>query len=260
MKNLIAIFYSMIIFATGCSLETYIPVPQIPESNTYILHAGGTTPDGITGSNSLEALNHSYDLGYRIMEIDFCWTEDNHLVCVHDWDAYYSHLVGRECVTIEEFEKMRYGTYGFTSMTLVDLIPWMKEHSDVIIVTDIKERSTEGAKLIAEKYPDMLNRFWFQIYDTDDYNIIKELGFTNIILTVYQMSWEEKQDAKSLVKFAQEHQLVGLTYPIELHNWIPDYTKTLLTANTPLFVHTVNDDKVQEELFSLGVSGIYMDN
>ena len=68
----------------------YIEIEGV-NKDKFILHAGGVTPNGILGSNSLEAVEHSYDNGYRVLEIDFCWTEDNHLVCVHDWDAYYAH-------------------------------------------------------------------------------------------------------------------------------------------------------------------------
>lgn len=241
----------MCLFLSGCSTARPDPL--------YILHAGGVTPDGISGSNSLEALDHSYENGYRIMEIDFCWTEDDQLVCIHDWDAYYARMLNKERVTMEEFEQLRYGTYGFTSMTLADLAPWMEAHEDAAIVTDIKERSVEGFRMIAEQYPHLQERFWVQIYHPTDYDTVRELGFENIILTIYQMTWEEKQNVSELAKFARTHTLKGLTYPIELHDWFPEFTPTLLKTDTPLFIHTVNDPQQQQELFALGISGIYTD-
>ena len=58
-----------------------------------ILHAGGVTPEGVTGSNSLEALEHSYENGFRLLELDFSWTCDGELVCVHDWNAFYGRIL-----------------------------------------------------------------------------------------------------------------------------------------------------------------------
>ena len=230
------------------------------EALRYILHAGGVTPNGIVGSNSLEALDYSYERGFRVMEMDFCWTEDDYLVCVHDWDAYYAHKFNKTCVTMEEFESVRYGTYGFTSMTLYDLADWMVEHPDAVIVTDIKDRSMEGAALIAERYPDLLDRFCFQIYSKADFDPVRALGFENIILTIYQLPWEEKIDPAGLAEYARTHDLVGLTYPLEIHEWYEGYTDILLTAQTPLFMHTINDAEQQQALFDLGIAGIYTDN
>ena len=49
-----------------------------------IAHAGGGI-NGINYSNSIEALNHNYAKGFRYFEMDFSWTSDNKLVCLHDW-------------------------------------------------------------------------------------------------------------------------------------------------------------------------------
>lgn len=94
------------------------------------------------------------------------------------------------------------GSYGFTSMTIDTLAQWMTQHDDVIIVTDIKENCVEGAKMIAERYPQLRDRFYIQIYNTQDYEAVSALGLQNIILTVYQMTWAEKADTNALVAFA----------------------------------------------------------
>ena len=226
---------------------------------SYILHAGGLTPDGIPRSNSIEALNHTYEQGYRIIEIDFCWTEDDHLVCIHDWPNYYAPSFGKDSITLEEYESVRHDKYGFTSITLDILAEWMTEHTDAVVVTDIKTGNLDGAKLIAEKYPDLIDRFCIQIYQTDEYDAVYELGFEKIILTLYQMSWEEKIDTNMLVSYAESHDLVGITFPVEMLQWVPGYVKALLKAKTPLFVHTVNGWEQQAELFEMGISGIYSD-
>ncbi len=163
-----------------------------------ILHAGGVTPEGVTGSNSLEALEHSYENGFRLLELDFSWTCDGELVCVHDWNAFYGRILDTDSPTLAQFEAVRDSTYGFTSLTLDHLIAWLREHPGVSIVTDIKEDCAAGAALIAQRCPDLRSRFIIQIYHPEEYDQVADLGFEHIILTVYQMSWSEKQDTAAL--------------------------------------------------------------
>ncbi|MCI8537364.1 MAG: hypothetical protein HFF18_01700 [Oscillospiraceae bacterium] len=220
----------------------------------YILHAGGITPSGGLGSNSLEALELSYGLGYRVMELDFCWTEDGDLVCVHDWDRYYSWL---QPVTMEAFEAVRGSTYGYTSMTLDTVAEWLEARPGAVVVTDIKENNLAGAALIAERYPALRDRFVIQIYHMEEYDPVAALGFAQI-LTVYQMTWLEKVDTAALAEFAQTHPLAALAFPAELAAR-DGYVEALLAAGVPLYVHTVNDRAEQAALFGQGISGVYTD-
>lgn len=92
----------------------------------------------MTGSNSLEALEHSYENGFRLLELDFSWTCDGELVCVHDWNAFYGRILDTDSPTLAQFEAVRDSTYGFTSLTLDHLIAWLREHPGVSIVTDTR--------------------------------------------------------------------------------------------------------------------------
>lgn len=241
--------------------ETIIEEVVLPESidYSYILHAGGITPNGDIGSNSIEATENSYNKGYRVIEIDFCWTLDGELACVHDWGGYYGRMYGNRPLTSEEFEEARNSTYGFTSFTLDHLCEWLKEHKDVVIVTDIKENCVDGAKLIAKKYPELKDNFCIQMYDKSEYGEISHLGFNKIIWTLYQLSWQEKIDTKGIVSFAKSHKLEGITFAAELVDLVPNYVKKLKEANVPLFVHTVNDYNSQTKYLNMGITGIYTD-
>lgn len=223
-----------------------------------ILHAGGATPQGVAGSNSLEALDRSYSLGYRTMELDFCWTQDGALACVHDWETYYAPGTGAAAPSLAEFESVRGSTYGYTSMTLDHLAQWLESHPDARIVTDIKEDGTAGAALIAQRYPQLQDRFIIQIYRMEEYAPVAELGYQDIILTVYQMTWNEKTDAQALALFAADHPLYALTFPEELVQ-LSGYVDRLAAAGVPLYVHTVNDAQTQTELLAAGIAGIYTD-
>lgn len=236
----------------------FIPIKDMEEP-IFILHAGGVTDKGVTGSNSVEALDKSYENGYKVMEIDFSWTSDKNIVCVHDWGGYYARKFGKWSLTTDEFESARFNTYDFTSLTLDHLAEWMELHPDIVIITDIKENNVEGVKIIAEKYPELIDRFCIQIYDESEYDEVYNLGFKNIIFTLYQLSWLEKIDTKSIVKFAKAHDLVGLTFSYELVELIPNYVDNLAKAGVPLFVHTVNDYHQQIKYLNMGFSGVYTD-
>ena len=54
------------------------PTDALPH---FILHMAGMTDSGEINTNSIEAANHSYEEGYRWLEIDFNWTRDDALVC-----------------------------------------------------------------------------------------------------------------------------------------------------------------------------------
>ena len=53
-----------------------------------IYHAGGTV-QGITYTNSREAIEKSLEEGHYFIEIDFSHTSDGHLVCAHAWTDLY---------------------------------------------------------------------------------------------------------------------------------------------------------------------------
>ena len=90
---------------------TATPIPPL------IIHAGGRI-DGVTGTNSLEALEETYAVGGRAIEIDFDWTSDGHLVCIHDFtDRFTTQLNGEPC-TLEEFLNIRYLNSNICYITL----------------------------------------------------------------------------------------------------------------------------------------------
>ena len=59
--------------------------PDIPlTAPRLIAHAGGDIY-GIRMTNSLQALDRSYEEGFRFIEVDICLTSDGVPVLLHDW-------------------------------------------------------------------------------------------------------------------------------------------------------------------------------
>lgn len=110
--------------------------PSKKDPTRYIAHAGGEI-DGHRYTNSLEALNLNYALGFRIFEIDIIKTSDGQLVCAHDWDSWksFTGFKGKTPVTLNEFLKHKIRN-KHTPLSLEMLHEWFKKHPDAKLLTD----------------------------------------------------------------------------------------------------------------------------
>ncbi len=116
--------------------KTTTTCPSKSDPTRYIAHAGGEI-EGQRYTNSLEALNLNYALGFRIFEIDIIKTSDGHLVCAHDWDSWkrFTGFKGEGPVTLNEFLKYKIRE-KYTPLSLEMLHEWFKKHSDATLLTD----------------------------------------------------------------------------------------------------------------------------
>ena len=238
---------------------TVIRTREIIRKERFIIHAAGFVQNAageqVPYTNSRDALLNCYADGNKISEIDFRISSDGFLVCTHEWNqAYKDGKPLSDAVTQAEFLTCK--IYGeFTAMTLSDLALFMREAEDFRIVTDIKDNNIAGCAIIARTCPDLLDRFIIQIYHAYEYDIIRALGFRNIIYTLYRTSESERNPAV-LEKFAQTHPLVGFTY---WDSWADTYLDTCKRMGIPSFVHTVNDREKREEFLRAGVAAVYTD-
>lgn len=221
-----------------------------------IIHAGGEI-DGYLGSNSLEALNSSYDKGYRFIEMDFVLSSDGKPVCIHNWSQYYSNQLGSNPVSAEEFANVKIFN-AYTSVTLDSLAAWLYEHGDAYIITDIKEDNLNVLRHIADEHPEIVKRIMPQIYQYDEYRYVRAMGYSNIILTLYCLpTYEEKANAAFNAEFADKNGLFAVTADATLAT--PEFVNEFVSRGVALYVHTVNDKVEQQKYFDLGVTGIYTD-
>lgn len=227
-----------------------------------ILHAGGriSSSDGkvYTYTNSAEALVNAYRAGNRVMEFDFMQTSDNHLALIHDWSNNTAPTISNgEPLCLEDWLQTKIYN-NFTPLCLESLVDFMREHPDLYIITDIKDNNVDATAIIAATCPDLLDRFVIQIYKDSEYTPISQLGFKNIIYTLYNLPKEQKEDTAHLVAFAAENPLVGYTYP---DSWreVPGYTEEMKQAGVMLFVHTINDLSEIEACYSEGITAVYTD-
>jgi glycerophosphoryl diester phosphodiesterase len=223
-----------------------------------IAHAGGGLGK-MTYTNSYQALNSSLENGFIYFEIDFTFTSDNQLVCLHDWGANFKRVFGFETkrrLALEEFETLAEENTKFTNCTLDGLAVWMKKNPAAHIVTDVKGDNLKALKQIHDLLPNWKNRVIPQIYDPRNFAAVQNMGFQQIIWTLYRypgngfnvIQWIEKWEAAVAVTMPKERAASAL--PRALH-----------ARGIPTYVHTVNKREERDKFITkFGVTEIYTDH
>ncbi len=219
-----------------------------------IAHAGGGL-DGKTYTNSLEALEqnrHSYEL----FEIDFTWTSDNQLVCLHDWGRNFKNIFGIETqspLTLLEFQELTASHTEFENCTIDSLVDWLKSNDEKRVVTDVKLRNVEALRLISTKYPEHVQRFIPQIYDPAEYVPVRAMGYRDVIWTLYRYHGSNSRVVDELAKM----NLYAVTMPRKRAN--ERLALKLDEFDVKSYVHTINHAGEAEKYYELGIDEIYTD-
>ena len=218
-----------------------------------IAHAGGGF-QGNTYTNSLEAFDYNYDRGHRLFEADFSWTTDGVLVLIHDWTRTFNQWFNAEGIPSAKQFKSIPMKHGMTQMSLEDLYLWLSKHEDASIVTDVKRNNYDALRLISATSGKRKAQFITQIYKLQEYTPVKNLGFADIILTLYRVNLSDEE----IIGFAGNNKLFAVTMPLEkaMSTHLP---KNLNEKGVSVFVHTINSPNLWEVLRQRGVSGIYTD-
>jgi len=150
-----------------------------------IAHAGGEIDKNIY-TNSLEALNHSYNKGVKYFELDIRKTQDNKYVAVHSWEQWkdFTGYQGK-IPTLKTFLKYKILDKQYTPMDIHLINKWFKNHKDAYLVTDKVDIPSEFIKkfkfknrLIMEllSIKSILESTNLKIHASPSTNIIKLLG------------------------------------------------------------------------------------
>ena len=118
----------------------------------------------LTGTNSLEALNASYDAGNRNIKINVCWTKDKEAVLLSSWNdlsKYFDTGKDQE-ITLEDFDGLDMKN-GLTSMDYHALIAWVKEHPDVTIYTQAERSADYFMKCVKEQDGSVADQFVLEV-------------------------------------------------------------------------------------------------
>lgn len=224
-----------------------------PTPPPLVAHAGGAIY-GYKLTNSLEALEESYNNGFKLIEMDFEWTSDGEVVAIHDWGPMVERLfmIEERILSLDEFKNSQV----FMDLTLLEfreVIEWFENKEDVFLVTDTKGDNKKLLTCIIENHKKSLDKIIPQVYSFEEYHLAKDMGFDNIILTLYRSNYSDEE----IVEFAKENEIFAITMPIARgYSTLPVKLKEI---DVFTYVHTINELYVFEELYENGVSGIYTD-
>ncbi|MDP2688642.1 MAG: glycerophosphodiester phosphodiesterase family protein [Deltaproteobacteria bacterium] len=219
-----------------------------------IAHAGGGYK-GEDYTNSLDALDENLRKGFTLFEMDLNWTADFKLVCVHDWGriaVLFPEM--KEIPTLEEFKRLVSTKAPYRICTVDELAEWMERNPKARLVTDVKMGNIQALRIIAEKIKDFDARVIPQIYQPQEYAIVKGLGYRDIIWTLYRfngneadvLSWAERMDG-----------LYAVTIPVVLAR--AGLGRRLQEKGIYTYTHTINDAAELEFYRDLGIDNIYTD-
>ena len=210
--------------------------------------------------NCLECLEEGYKKGIRLLEADFLFTSDNELILNHYWDQ---KIKNKNSFLTSKI----YGKY--TPVNLSILLDKMMEYKDIYIIIDTKEDKYGNSvysvyeKIIEEALKvdeSLLDRFIPQYYNYEMYKELKEIyDFKYDMVTLYK--WPNINYTE-IINFCINENIEAITIPIWIYNdkiFTKENIQTLRDNNIKIFVHTINDNDLYEQLKVSGVDGIYTD-
>ncbi|RDU25218.1 glycerophosphodiester phosphodiesterase family protein [Anaerosacchariphilus polymeriproducens] len=230
----------------------------------HIAHALGGI-DKVEYTNSLEALNLSYNRGIRLMEVDFLYTNDGHLVCRHNWNEEFGDGFSKKNIPDHKtfMESKINGVY--TTLDIESIIRFAMEHPDVYFVTDIKSYKfdiCEAVELIIDTaeelgFSEIDEQFIIQVYNYEDYEKISErFSFQNFIFSLYRMKDELKNNGiNDILDFCMKNEIKVVTLPKKYAT--REICNQLKVNGIKVFVYTIDSRKTWLKLKLTGVDGIY---
>lgn len=195
--------------------------------------------------------------GNYFVEIDFMYTSDGELICMHEWENQWN---SETVPALQEFKAGKvYGKY--TTMTAAELIEYMENYPELHIIIDTKEGDqVEVVKTLVElssHNTDITERFIIQLYaDGVKSEIQKIYPFqdSNYLFTAYKYG---ARFPNKIMKICYDENIAVVTVPYDVWD---DATKQLFVEKGfILYEHTVNRPDFAGKSLEQGVHGFYTD-
>ena len=236
------------------------------KDNKYIAHAMGGI-DKKVYTNSLDAFEFNYKLGYRVFEFDLALTSDNQPVLLHSWGEQGLKDLGLSPTwtvnkpTLKEFLNNKINGM-YTPLSFRDVCKLAEKYKDVQFVVDVKGQPRECknvyekcVKIAKEENVKVLDRMIPQIYDEQMLNdVMDTYEFKSMIYTLYK---QESLKAKEVIDFSYENGIKAVV--IDKEKLDSKFIKELKQRGIYVYVNTYNDTTKVKELFGMGAKGIYSD-
>lgn len=257
----------------GCQFQDQaFSYDAVVKENPYFVHALGGD-DNYVYLNSIDVMEKKYEEGFRLFEGDAALTSDGRLVMTHRWNRKnietYLGLVYDENTPVPTYDEFMawklQGKYKATS--LAEILDFMREHKDVVLMLDSGLKEFEEAK---------------QFYET----LLKEVGGNRDVLDRVMLSaYNEKVLEAGLEVYdfklrnfyinTEENRADGLKTTEEIITYCKkmgcqscsvstavvteELCKAFKEAGLYLYVFTTNDQEEADRLFSFGATSVGTD-
>lgn len=223
------------------------------DKERVIAHGGGAF-QGYETTNSVEALNQAIRNGYKMIELDMELSSDGRIIMLHDWDRTATHYFGSSFPRKLSYNQfLQLSVHGVLEvLTFEKLARILDKNPDIRIVTDTKGDNIALLTEIKESWPKLMNRFLPQIYDCDQWRGVHDLGYKDIILTLYAMA---ELNPDQLAAFAVEHGIYAVTMPDYLAD--KGICKILSDRGITVYVHPISDYETAQKYMRQGAFGVY---
>lgn len=260
--NLIRLLFFSVLFGViihGMITSTTVVWADLPPSDFYrekqgditiskdflIAHAGGTI-DGISGTNSLEAVENSRDQQFSFFELDLLISKDNRIVAAHDWKHFLeiTGFVGKKGAALRQAEFVKQKIHGrYTPLDAEKISKFLEENPDMILVTDkIRDMDLLEKELY---FPDQMI---VECFSPWQYEKAQEMGYLN---PAYRVS------SLAAASFAQMKKVPIVTVPGRMIRRYPYLFKHFHERGVAVLVYS-GEDLV--ELQGTHFSMLYVDS
>lgn len=224
----------------------------------FVAHGGGQI-NGVMSSNTEETFLESYNRGFKIQEVDVCYTADSACVLAHGWWDIAETMGLDHKPTYEEFMKVSYlGKYHNCNLSYI--IDFMRNHKDTYIIVDGSHEVdptlyTKQILEYSESDSNILDRLVFEVNTDEVYKIIDSLYHFKYY--IYAGVNYKKVSIDENILFCKQHGIpaVSIGNSVLREDDIRKYNDN----DIKVFAYTINDKVEMDSLFNLGVWGIYTD-
>jgi glycerophosphoryl diester phosphodiesterase len=225
------------------------------DTSRYIAHAGGKI-EGKVYTNSLEALNLSYQKGFRLFELDIIQTIDGEFVAAHDWKHWskITNYSGSIPVSREQFLKIKlFGKYTPLDMDAIN--SWFYEHKDAILVTDKVNDPIKFSGCFIDK-----NRLMMELFDEQSVNDGIKAGILSAMPSQSLISNLSRSDVKELAQKGIKNIAISRSFISNNKDLLLEFKK----YNIKVFAYHVNVEPGIDEAYVTKyemdyIYGIYAD-
>ena len=211
-KRLILLLPAVLLVAL---LLLYRTTQENVEDNNieYIAHAGGVI-DSCVYTNSLEALKHSVEKGYKFIELDFAFTSDSVLVAAHSWEKFNAitgcgHL-GDSVPAYDDFKSRKIHD-RYTPISAKEANAFFERNTGVFLVTD----KVSNPDILRVYFPGLKERMVVEAFSYSHYEQLRSEGYFRVLYSCM---------AEDLTNALLKHMVLNDLYPGYKIEWLALHT------------------------------------